>query len=518
MYDSLKIRMKNSSIEEFKKKIKHLLLVLFFGLACHESPSVEPNQEALPSDVPNLIILISIDTLRADHLSLYGHSRFTSPRIDVFASEGVSFTDASSVAPWTLPAHASLFTGRNPLEHEVIISSHALPKHVPTLAEILKQAGWDTAAAVNSMWIGNPKFELKRGFGKFLFIPDDVSRRLPNEQITNQAMEWIDKDRDAPLFVFMHYYDVHSDYTSLGRYEKMFVQPYDGKIDGEEMQLQIMSLPDAYIKRCQETFDPKKCVLGESHSLVEINKDMQKPDLDPVDIQHLEELYDAGIRQMDDELGRFFSFLDERGLMETSAVIITSDHGEEFMDHGRLFHHLTTYQESLRIPLIMRGMGLPQGISIETPVSIIDIPPTVLDWADLPPDPGMSGYSLGPLIKEIESVDGVFETRLQYGEASGGIELAEVMGSDAPLYFSVRKNDYKLIFRQGDESPSLYDLSADPNEKNDVSASYPDVTRNLWQALKERRDLSYEKTGGIKRIELDEEERETLRSLGYILP
>lgn len=467
---------------------------------------------------PDPIILISVDTLRADHLGLYGHSRFTSPRLDLFAAEGVVFLDASSTAPWTLPAHASLFTGLYPQDHGVVTTADALAQSVPTVAETLANAGWDTAAVVNSTWLGSPHYQLNRGFQEFLFIPDETDRKLPSEQITNQAMDWLDKKRDAPLFLFMHYYDVHSDYTSLSTYEKMFVGPYEGIIDGTGLQLQLINLPESYVDLCRREFDSEKCTLGSANDAVEIGKDTEKPELNADDIRHLEELYDAGIRQIDDELGRFFSFLQDRGLLRSAAIIITSDHGEEFMDHGRVFHDLTTYQEILRIPLILRGRGIPTGLRLSTAVSIVDIPATILSWANVDPPAGTAGIDLNSLFKEGNGEPSRFEDRLQFGEASGGVELFKVMGEDAPLYFSVRKGPYKLVYRVGDERPSLYDLSADPTERFDIAQAHPQVAHNLWQVLEQRRSKSPLSAQGEGGVELDPSELERLRALGYILP
>ena len=494
--------------------------ILGASLACNQ-PSEKPE---LPSTStvtpPELIILISVDTLRADHLTLYGHSRFTSPRIDLFASEGVTFLDASSVAPWTLPAHASLFTGLYPQQHGAVSAANPLSSGVSTVAEELEAAGWDTAAVVNTIWLGNPQFQLQRGFQDFLFIQDEADRRLPNDQITDQAIAWLEKKRESPLFLFIHYYDVHSDYTSLGRYEKKFVEPYEGEIDGTGLQLQLINLPDQYVENCKEDFDPEKCTLGSGPDPVEIGKSIEKPILEETDIRHLETLYDAGIRQMDDELGRLFSFLENKNLLERGIVVVTSDHGEEFMDHGRVFHHLTTYQETLRIPLIMRGQGLPKGMEIETPVSIVDIPATILSWAGLEKESPMAGMDLSPLLdpQDNSRVSRAFDERLQFGEASAGVDLVEVMGESAPFYFSVRQGPYKLIHRVGDKEPALYDLSVDPKEKTDVADLHPEVTEQLWSALQTRRaenPLLDEKRPGI---ELDPLEVERLRALGYVIP
>ena len=186
---------------------------------------------------PPLIVLISIDTLRADHMGLYGHHRDTSPVLDAFARGGTVFVDASSTSPWTLPAHSSMLTGLYPRTHRVLTFETTLPEEVPTLAGTLSQAGYSTAAVVNSAWLRKEQYGLTRDFQDYLFVDDAQDRRAPNSWVTDQAMVWIRERDTRPLFLFIHYYDVHSDYSSLPQYERLFVQPYSEVADGTGWQL-----------------------------------------------------------------------------------------------------------------------------------------------------------------------------------------------------------------------------------------------------------------------------------------
>ena len=189
------------------------------------SPKTKVENPSANQAKPQLIILISIDTLRADHMSLYGYDRLTSPNLDLFASEGTVFADASSVAPWTLPAHASMLTGLYPLRHGVIEPARKLPQEIPTLAGLLAEDGWHTAAVVNSAWLLKKNHEITRDFDEFLFVEESFEQVLPTKFVADKAIRWIEEAGSSKLFVFMHYYDVHSDYTSMPQYEKLMEVP-----------------------------------------------------------------------------------------------------------------------------------------------------------------------------------------------------------------------------------------------------------------------------------------------------
>ena len=193
---------------------------------------------------PELILLLSLDTLRADHLGLYGHHRATSPVLDAFAAGGTVFEDASSTSPWTMPAHASMLTGLYPLNHRVLTFETGLPGDIPTLAGELRAVGYRTAAAVNSGWLRKERFGLTRDFDQYLFVDDTQDRRAPNTWITDQSISWLETEDPRPLFLFVHYYDVHSDYSSLPEYERLFVSPYEGEADGTGWQLARASLDE----------------------------------------------------------------------------------------------------------------------------------------------------------------------------------------------------------------------------------------------------------------------------------
>ena len=467
-----------------------------------------------PRSPPRAIVLISVDTLRADHLGIYGHSRFTSPVLDAFASQGVVFEDASATTAWTLPSHASMLTGLYPLRHGVTDAQTALSEEIDTLADFFSDAGWDTAAVVNVMWLKREHYGLTRGFEKYLSIEDsDYGRRGPSSWTTDQGLEWLSEQGERPLFLFMHYYDVHADYASLPEYERLFLRPYEGEADGSAWQIERANFAEAHIAYCLKEFDPHQCQFGSKDKPRKIDAEMERVEFVAADIEHLEQLYDAGIRQLDTEIGRLLSFLDEADRRQDTVVVITSDHGEEFMEHGRLGHFLTTYQQSLRVPLMLRGPGIPAGVRVEAPVSSVDLVPSILGLAGVAVPADFDGLDFSGLWAG--STSGSFADRPLYGEASGGVQQATGLPGIYPIFSSVRRGRFKLVERSlsGSAEYALFDLTSDPGEQIDIAGQNPDHVAELRAVLADRH-AGHAGARGAE-VELDEDEIEQLRALGY---
>lgn len=504
------------------------LLACWIGFGCSPGEPTEGARDAAPaserassgasgSKLPRHVILISIDTLRADHLGLYGYERFTSPNLDALAGEGAVFEDASATTAWTLPSHASMLTGLFPAEHGVVSSSFALPDDVPTLAALLEQRGFTTAAVVNALWLERDLFGLTREFDNYQSVRDpDYGRRSPSTRVTDQAITWLRDAGDARLFLFVHYYDVHADYASLPANERLFVEPYEGPADGTAWQIMRFNFAEEHIRRCRAAFDPEFCSFGSSEKPRLLDESFEPVVFDAADVRHLESLYDAGVRQMDTEIGRFIAFLRESALLDETLLVITSDHGEEFLDHGRMDHFLTTYQESLRVPLILRGPGVPTGLRIADPVSSVDLVPTVLalvGGGSRGAAPDFSGVDLSPLFggSSVPALD----ARWIYGEASGGLQYDDSLNGVYPIYSSARKGRYKGVYETEHRSLSLFDLSVDPGEQNDIAAREPALAAEMKSLLERRHESIVTRKPTGRAVELDPSEIEELRALGY---
>jgi len=486
---------------------------LLFGLWGCTPPETDTSApEPATDDAPRVVLLLSLDSLRPDHLGFHGYERFTSPVLDEIAREGVVFEDASAAAPWTLPSHASMLTGLFPLRHRVTSSKTRLPDDVRTAAGWFASAGYRTAAVVNVEWLKKENFGVTREFEDYLWVPTTLDRKAPNTWVTDQAIEWIEGlEEDRRLFLFVHYYDLHSDYAAEPAYERLFVGPYDGIADGTGWQLKRAVLEDDYIEFCHESFDPEQCTFG---SLYVVDENVHKIHFDADDVQHLKDLYDAQIRQLDTELSRLFTALRRRGLFEHTLAVVTSDHGEEFMEHGRVEHFIPTYQQTLHVPLVVRGPGVPRGVRVTAPVSSVDIAPTLLELAGVPQPEGLDGRSLLPLWSGGDAA--AFEERYVYGEAAGGITYNFFANGFFPVFRSVRQGRHKLVYDSKSAEHALYDLAADPAESVDVSAREPEVAERLIGVMTERhRDFRPEPEAG-NAVQIDPEDAEMLRALGYV--
>jgi arylsulfatase A-like enzyme len=442
------------------------------------------------------VVLIELDTVRADHLGIYGYPRPTSPVIDALGRDGVVFEDVMSTAPWTLPASASLLTGLYPSRHGAKSNSWALAPRLPTLATTLSREGYATAAVVNVRFL-SPLYRLNQGFERFVYVPEDEDRVRPSTWVTDQAIEWLRDLSDRRAFVFVHYYDAHSSYASLPGYRRLFESPsYHGVIDGSGRQLNTLRWGPG---RCWEAAGIGDCEAGTALSLA---------DLDADDRQHLVDLYDANLRQLDTELGRLIAFLRAEDLLEDTLIVLTADHGDEFLEHGGLAHNRTQYQEVLAVPLIFRGPGIPAGRRVSTPVSLVDVVPTVLsvlgETTELQPD----GLDLSVLWEASDGADEpVFRDRHLFAESSFSPVANDVV-------VAVRQGPYKLVHNRVTEEDELYDLRTDPGERTNLAASQPEIRKRLREAL---RGLEGRSVAG-EHIELSEEDLERLRELGYLAP
>ena len=452
-----------------------LLLALLLGAACGGGSAAER---------PRNVILISLDTLRPDHLGCYGHARDTSPTLDALAARGVRFADASSAAPWTLPAHTTMFTGLYPSHHGVKDYSHRLRDEALTLAEILQARGFQTWAVINTWNLADPRFGVFQGFA-----PEDlhyVRETAPGKQgaqvvlntgreVVRLARERLERrDPARPFFLVAHFYDAHTDFTPDPEYRARFVSPYSGRLDGSTAQLYALR----------------------EHGLV----------LAEDDLRFLREMYDAEIRQLDDLLAGFLAYLAEEGLDQDTLLVVTSDHGEEFQEHGGLLHGRTQFEELLRVPLILAGPGVPEGRVVEAPVSLVDLMPTVLGRLGIEAPPGLDGLDLA------QAWDGArLPERVLFGEADHNNKVDGQPVID--IKRSARRGAHKLHLDRHTGTYTLFDLARDPREQRDLLPGAGTELEPLRAALE--RFLAGGVAGAESGQALSEEELELLRKLGY---
>jgi arylsulfatase A-like enzyme len=298
------------------------------------------------------VILVSIDTLRADHLSSYGHDRKTSPFLDSLAESGTRFDHARSNSPWTLPAHLTMLTGQLPVTHQVTDDHLALDPSVRVLPEAMKEAGYATGASVATLYVSR-KFGFDRGFDFF----DDHGIQTEKENlkgdviasdIIGAAVDWIeDLPEGKPFFLFLHFYDVHYHYDPPPPFDTMFDR--------------APAKSDRRFRNYYAHFKKPLTEKQKAHQLAQ---------------------YDESIAYVDDQLKGLYELLDKS--KRKQRWVVTSDHGEEFGERGSWGHAHSLYAEQLRVPLIVSGEGLVEGKVISEAVGIHDIAKTIASWSGQP--------------------------------------------------------------------------------------------------------------------------------------
>jgi arylsulfatase A-like enzyme len=465
---------------------------------CERSADQTP-AEAAPSGV----VFVLVDALRADRLGCYGNPRNASPNLDALAKDGTLFRNAIAPAPWTLPTMATLWTSLSPSVHGATRISDLSPQDVRpvavldesrvTFAEVMRDNGFQTAAFVDGTY---PRrvFGLAQGFDLFL----DAER--PGIRLNVEALlDWLDRERPERFFAYVHTLEVHSPYTP----DKLLL-PENAEPDDASRRMKEVLAEER--KRYAE-FDFNPGYRGRIHGYWTMAKPgHERRNLDPLpeaDQEQLVALYDRGVAYADYWIGQLIQGLAERGLLEHTVVVITSDHGDELLDHGGVEHGETFYDEMIRVPLIVRVPGLAQGRVIEPQVGLVDLMPTLLDLLRVPHDLFLQGRSFVPLLKGER-----WEEAPVFSEAS-------IFG---PHHGSVRTRDWKYI--ESREGTELYDLRGDPGERKNVCASQEAVCASFAEQLhawRVRNANAAQQLGlpAAAQADVDEETKQRLRALGY---
>jgi arylsulfatase A-like enzyme len=470
---------------------------------------------------PN-VVLIVLDTVRADHLSVYGYSRPTTPGLERLASEGVLFEQALAPAPWTLPSHATLFTGLYPAQHHAGRLHPRLDTHLTTLPEIFHEQGYQTVGFSNNTWVsratnfhlGFDDFEDFRGIWRVwrsvsrltavqiyhVFKPGQLhGDRSGGAGVTNQAIRrWFNAhhDPDRPFFLFINYLDAHFPYHAPDPYWRKFVEP-------------------AHLAEATKLLDAK----------VQDEADFTPPPInwDATRWGALADLYDGEIVYLDAMLTELFDDLRQRGLWENTLVVVTSDHGEHLGEHNLFLHRFSVYEPTLRVPLIMRLPGrLPAGKRVSDWVGLHDVFPTILKLVNVPPPAEVHAELPGRSL--VGSPVAVPPGRALLGDYEVPDNLLPRYRRKATVtdehYFhrglrSLHEGKWKLIAGT-DGRNELYDLEQDPQEKNDLVTQLPEQAAAMESRLKAVLDDMPQVGEAEETGELDAETKDQLRALGYI--
>lgn len=469
------------------------VLVLAIGLTAVGCGAGEPEAPQRPDVLPNgpNVILISIDTLRADHLGAYGYERATSPTLDRLASEGVLFESHMSSTSWTLPAHAAMFSSYPDSVHGATDTDRRLSEQVVTLAERFWAAGYETAGFFAGPYL-HPAFGLAQGFDHYInctsyaaalddspvdswAMNQDVMqqshRDVTNPIVLDAVRDWLEGPRERRFFAFVHLWDTHFDFIPPAPYDRMFDPDYEGSITGEDF-----------------FFD-----------------DAVNADMPPRDLEHLIALYDGEIAWTDAHLQQLLDALAAAGELENTVIAITSDHGTEFFEHGNKGHRTTLFDELIHVPLVVwYPPDLPAGVRVAHQTRSIDIGPTLLELAGLEV-PDVAGRSLLPLAHGAEPD---FDNRAVSELFSVGQRVR-----------TLRTPEWKLYDVLSLERRFWTDLVEDPAERalrpvgagrgEELLAQYVEVTTAIEVM---RRDLGLD--GDASQV--PDDVREQLESLGYI--
>lgn len=412
-----------------------------------------------PERRPN-VLLVVIDTLRADFLPTYGHPNASAPRLDALAREGVVFERAVSPSSWTKTSMASLFTSRDPLSHGVLEVPARLPGDLATLPQAFYQAGYRTLGVNTNPWL-RPQFGFDRGFEGY-----ETASMVAASEVTARALAVVgDGGGKRPAFLFVHYFDPHAPYEPSREFFSAppVVVPGEGPVRDDD-------LARRYLRRQLAGAEVEARVRA---------------------------LYEAEIRQTDAGVGALLDGLRAKGFLDDAIVVVTSDHGEAFGEHGRTMHGADLYPEVVHVPLIFYGpQRLPRGVRLATRVGTIDVGPTLLALAGVPVPPEFEGRALLPM-EPGRLEDGVVTSAVGPNDV---IPDAEWVGVTSARHFFVRE--------RRSQRGEFYDLAADPGARTDLGADRPEAAAYAERAARERRASPVD-------VAIPPETIEALKAVGY---
>lgn len=423
-----------------------------------------PRLYAAGSGTGRVLVWVSQDALRADHLSVYGYARATSPHAAALAAQAIVFEHAAASASWTLPSMATQFTGRHPGSHGAVMNK--LATRAPTLWSTLASSGFTVLGSTANAFVSD-----RHGLGDGFDVLTLSERRAAGQ--LRELLERLDEWPGGDLALFVHMIDPHLPYDPPEAQRLRFDVGYRGRPTGD-------------------------------------NHFHRRGPIGPAERRQLEALYDAEIAANDEALGVFFEQLRGRGLLQRAVVVYTSDHGEEFQEHGTFLHGATLYQEVLHVPLILAAPGL-AARRVSAPVSLVDLAPTVLDLLGAPALAGAQGRSLRALM----------EGRPQ---ASAPVFAETVLTPDRSQLVAVRLGDRKYIARLPRGAlgapvvaEHLYDLRTDPGETRDLlRGTEPADATILRRLVEDYLARTRAEAQPTRTVVLDAEAEAKLRAWGYI--
>ncbi len=436
-----------------------------------------------PPPAARNVLLIVVDTLGAEHVGAYGGAART-PNIDRLARDGVQFDAAIATAPWTQPSIASLFTSLMPTQHGVVKLNDSLSDEPLTLAEALQARGMRTHGVISHVLM-LPKYGFAQGFDTYDARGARGHDELSSDVVTDGAIEWLDgwasEASAAPFFLFAHYFDPH--YVYRHHPDFPHTKEYDGPV---RSSMPIWELRDMRVE------------------------------LDAADMAHLVDLYHEEVAFTDHHIGRLLDRIDELGVADDTLVVFTADHGEEFMRHGWIGHTRTLFDELVRVPLIVRLPGEPHPRRVASPVSSLDVAPTIVRLLGGEPAPGWTGHALDALVRGGEASE---PTRFVFSEVSYGPkkQATERRAAEKQAHkTALVAGNLKLVHDKLDDTWQFYDRERDPEELRDLADTVGDELDTLVERLRAFEARLADSARTPEPLDADPAEIEELRKLGYV--
>ena len=451
-----------------------LLALLALVTACEDAP-----RPGAPGSLAGRnVVLVVADSLHAAHLSSYGAERETSPFLARLAARGVRFEQAYSQTSWTLSSMVSVFTGLAQESHGVLRADERASEGLETLAELLSARGYRTVGIIQNGAVG-PHTGLDQGFEQYLVVE---YTEAGTEALLEAARSELDAPDERPLFLYVHLAPPHMPYQPPEPYLSRWLDPsYDGTLTGTIIDTALA------------------------------NRD-QLPREGP-DVRRLADLYDGHVAWTDDVARRLLEELLAPGKAERFALVFSSDHGEGFMQHGMIGHNAHVYEEMVRVPLILAapGGGLPEGLVLPGPASLLDLTPTLCRLLGVPgPRQALDGRSLVALLEDPQAAPPP-----DIGPERPLFLSSRYPKGEAKVQYGLRQGRWKLVRLADGETWQLYDLERDPQEQGDLAAKLPERVADMRAELERRRLDLLARARRSGEAVLDAETLRRLEALGY---
>lgn len=470
-------------------------LLAAIGLSYALIPLLDQNPTPVPATVPpdlrdrpNVVVILA-DALRADRLGCYGNGTGLTPHIDELARDGVVYRNTTAQAPWTKPSVATLLTSMYPSSHQAIHDASLLPDAVTTLPEALSAAGYRTVAYSTNPYV-NPAFNFDQGFDEFTLEPGErfggppMASQLTVYGYAMRALKFATLDHFLPIPLWPRFF-----YQEIGILNEDVLGWLEANRHGRFFAyVHYMDPHDPYF---DHPYNSYTIFAGQGY-------------LDPGLTPEMNRLYDGEVAYLDAHVGHLIRALKEWGLYDEALIVLTSDHGEEFNEHGGFSHGETLYREQIAVPLVVKYPGSAhRGLVDDAPARLLDVAPTVLDTIGLSVPTTMQGLSLLPGAG-VPRADYVFAETDRWG----------------CVVWSIQDGRHKLVVaNEGNPRAlpptALFDLQADPGERYDILADEPDIARRLRGQLDQAMAFARANAVAAQSGELDPATRERLRQLGY---